>query len=565
MKKLLNILFISIFTYTLATSCYAYSNTFDYMLSVMDVNIENIHGLKINEDVYNKYSLFVYGSPEEMHQGQRWKDVENGLWNNGKAQGEYWILGENYNGYEVHNHKFPADIEPPTTPEQWRYALISNAQSSWQDQSKYMDDFQRDYMLNTKLMRNEVTYNITALDIGLDKVRLENYATWKTKGSVYTERYDKDNKRWAANFMTMPMSADSKINSFAEFQDGEDYFVPSGDSSISIPITFGAEATDLSEFARKEHVKEIKSEIYINDLLIDSVSGSERLYVSKEIEYSVLKPIESNILTLNIEIKSHLTTKFTTDGALVDIKYYTLTIYFGVEKEENIEEEEELPEDDYIEPRTYYNGVLDINRADNELVPPPVIESIKVHRIKNGNDVELLKLKNSTQKFVCAGETISVEVVISNNVSFVEMSFNGDSSIFTFDTVTKKVEWDEPRARNKSTFKSTLKEFEQMYQGSVRMKKISSTDTTSTFYYSYIIPSETKQTLNSWNTLRQKAGDAFKINDNQLFTRIRSPYEIVIYAKGFGGEATKRTSLDVFERWDTIYNRDISQYVSNLD
>ena len=562
MKKFLTLLFISIFIFNLATSCYAYSNTFGYMLYVMDVKDENVHGLKINEDIYNKYSLFVYGSPEEMHQGQRWKNVETGLWNNGKSQGEYWILGENYNGYEVHNHKFPADIEPPTTPEQWRYALINNAQSSWQDQSKYMDDFQRDYMLNTKLMRNDITYDITALDIGLDRVRLENYATWKTKGSVYTERYDKDNKRWAANFMTMPMSADSKINSFAEFPDGNEYFVPSGEATISIPITFGAEATDLSEFARKEHVKEIKSEIIINDLLIDTVSGSEKLYVSKDIQYNATKPVDSNILTLNIEVRSHLTTKFTTDGALVDIKYYTLTIYYGIEKEE-ITQEELLPEDDYIEEKTFYHYVRDINSATNELVPPPEIGTIKVSRMKDGKADGILKAKGSNQRFVCAGDTISVEVTISNNVTFAEMTFDGDSSIITFDAVTKKLEWDEPRERNKPTFKNSLDGFKQMYTGTVRMKKISATDTTSTFSYSYIIPYETKQTLNSWNTLRQKSGNAFNINEKQLFTRIRAPYEIVIYAKGFGGEDTKRTTLDVFERWDTLYNRDISKYISN--
>ena len=52
-----------------------------------------------------------------------------------------------------------------------------------------------------------------------------------------------------------------------------------------------------------------------------------------------------------------------------------------------------------------------------------------------------------------------------------------------------------------------------------------------------------------------------QINKSDLFTRITSPYKIKITAKNAGGTTTRSISLDVFERWDTIYNRDISEYV----
>ncbi len=76
--------------------------------------------------------LFLY---MEIHQnfqlGQRWKDVQDGRWiknsSTNKAdgiRGEYWILGENENGSLIHNHKFPVDIEPPTPPTAWRFAII---------------------------------------------------------------------------------------------------------------------------------------------------------------------------------------------------------------------------------------------------------------------------------------------------------------------------------------------------------------------------------------------------------------------------------------------------------
>ena len=549
MKRML--LFFVLCCMTFVTSnVKAYSDSFQLMIDTMDVKEENKHGKKLNENIYNVYSLFVYGSPMDGYTGQRWKNVENGGWTNGLRRGEYWILGENYDGYEVHNHKFPVDIEPPTTPETWKYAIINDARDSWQDQSKYMDDFQKEYMLNSKLMRNDVEYNITVNDIGLDKVRLENYATWKTKGTVYTQRYDKSGKKWAANFMVKPMAAEAELNSFAEFPEGKIYYSPD-ENEVTVSINYGAEVVNLTDFARQEHVKEIKSQIFIDNNLIGEIGDSEKTKVGSHTKYMVTKSYDNEVVVLNVTVKSTLITKFKTDGALVDIKNYQVLVNFGAEQ---IEEQP-------IDENSYYHGVTDENTVTNELIPPPSIRSIKINRVVDGKDDTLLVSKKTGKEFVCAGQTITISVSIANPVDYVTMSFEGDSSIITFDELTKKFEWDEPRSRNKKTFFGSLEGFKKMYRGTVSMQQGRNKGEEIIFNYTYIVPYGTKQTLESWATLREKSQDAFSINENRLFNRINRPYQIVIKASGFGGTTTERIDLDVFERWDTLYNRNLSRYV----
>lgn len=211
---------------------HAYSEEFDTMIDIMGIEKQTKNGYALNEEIYNQYNQFVYGSPLNISQGQRWKNVEKGLWTkNGGAwkgsgtRGEYWVLGYNVFENEIHNHKFPVDIEPPTPPTSWRYVELSDAATSWNDISKYLDQDQKDYMLNTKLMRNDNTYDLTATDIGLTKARVENYATWKTNGNIYTRRYDMNNKEWAANFIVPPMAADADLESYIKFPNGKEYTI----------------------------------------------------------------------------------------------------------------------------------------------------------------------------------------------------------------------------------------------------------------------------------------------------------------------------------------------------
>ena len=43
----------------------------------MNIPKENVDGYEINEDIYQKYLLMVYGSPSDIYQNQRWKDYNN--------------------------------------------------------------------------------------------------------------------------------------------------------------------------------------------------------------------------------------------------------------------------------------------------------------------------------------------------------------------------------------------------------------------------------------------------------------------------------------------------------
>ena len=81
-------------------SCvFGYSDGFLYMLNNLNIAKQNVNGYYINEDIYNKYNLLVYGNPLIKNENQRWKDSKTGnweknstAWNGAGIRGEYWIL-----------------------------------------------------------------------------------------------------------------------------------------------------------------------------------------------------------------------------------------------------------------------------------------------------------------------------------------------------------------------------------------------------------------------------------------------------------------------------------------
>ena len=79
MKKFLISLILII---TIIPSCiYAYSSGFEYMVNAIQIKTTNINGLKLNEETYEKYNIFVYGSPLKIStQKQKWKTTKNGNW-----------------------------------------------------------------------------------------------------------------------------------------------------------------------------------------------------------------------------------------------------------------------------------------------------------------------------------------------------------------------------------------------------------------------------------------------------------------------------------------------------
>ncbi len=99
MKK--ELLILTMFVLVLCNNVsFCYSENFELLLQVMDADRTNIHGKQLNEQIYDSYSLFVYGTPLDGYAGQRFKEVpdegkwtKNGnAWNGDGIRGEYWIL-----------------------------------------------------------------------------------------------------------------------------------------------------------------------------------------------------------------------------------------------------------------------------------------------------------------------------------------------------------------------------------------------------------------------------------------------------------------------------------------
>ena len=545
MKKIIIFLMLLVGIINLKTSsCYAYSNAFEYMIDAIGFEKVNVNGFEINEYIYEKYKLIVYGDPMIIkHPKQRWKAIETGNWNNAGVKGEYWILGQDYSGKLVHNELFPDDYNSGTSPLNWNYRVVKNAEESWNDTSLYMYESQREYMLTQKLSRFGVTYDLTALDIGLDKAKVENYATWGNAGSIYTEKPGEGNVYWAATFNVPPMAGEARINSILEFPYGTEYTMEKNVDSIEIPYIYGAEILGLSEYAKAEHIKIIETELKVDDVRNGIVSGSETTKIVKNGKIIVKRSDYPNLdkIVLKMETNSFASTYFPNDSIMYDDEVKTLTI--------NLKDEEYIREatrDDKVAPIIYGT----------------TIKRISVTGDNKDGAVELYTNNKTKRKFICAGQIIKIEVKTSKDAVATKFSFNGLSSISTLDDTTKKFLWDEAIERNEALLYSNLKALEKAFELPRGMQLVEETETYNLFSGIYVIPYETTQTLHSWNSLRSVSKDAFDIDESKLFTSIRKPYELVIEARSYRGSSYKTYLLDVAERWDSLFNRDISRYIS---
>ena len=523
---------------------YGYTDSFLYMIDAMGIERQNVNGFHINEYIYENYKLIVYGDPIVINASkQRWKEVNNGCWVNNGKQGEYWILGQDYSGKVVHNELFPDDYNSGTSPLNWNYRVVKNAEESWNDTTLYMYDSQKEYMLTQKLSRFGITYDLTALDIGLDKARVENYATWRSAGSIYTEKPGEGNIYWAATFNVPPMAGDAKLNSILIFPNGTEYTISKDEESIEIPYIFGAQIDELSEYAKAEHIKIIESELKIDGIQHEILSASETVKITRNGSVVVNKCDYSGVdkIILKFELNSFASTYFLNDPVMYSGTEQTIII--------NIENEERVKE-----------SIVNDENA-------PRIYSIKLKRVSTDNygrmqDVELYTNKKTRSKFICAGQMIKIEVKTSSDAMAVSFSFNGLSSISTLDETTKKFLWTDPKKRNEMALYSSLHELEKSYDLPRKMTLKSQDENYKVFSATYVIPYETTQTLYSWNTLRNESKDAFKIDESKLFTRIRNPYRLVIKAGNYNGGSTETYLLDVVERWDELFNRDVSKYIN---
>lgn len=541
-----------IFLIVCSTFTYAYSSGFLYMVEAMKIEKENVNGKMLNEDIYESYNLLVYGSPTEVKNSQqRFKNTENGKWtlNGGRwngigDRGEYLILGEDYSGRIVHNELFPDDYNSGTSPEKWNYREIKDAESSWNDTTKYQFEIQREYMMNQKLSRFGVIYDITAKDIGLNKAKVETYATWGSAGSIYTEKPGEGKVYWIATFSVPPMSANAELESILELPNGLTYTVPSDRSSIEIPLNFGAIVKNVSAYSRKEHVKIIEAELKVNGIARNITSAEKTFKVLEDDSILIDKRDypNANSVILEVECNSILATCFPMDPVM----YANTKAYVTV----NFENEEE-------------NRVPIVNTEEG-----PAIYSIKVERLttQRGQEktVPLYMTRKGNFSFICAGQVIKVTVRASENTNKVTLDFSGSTSIQTLDDLTKKFLWDDPKSRGEKPMYSSLSKLKKSYSLPGRFTLESTRNGVKTFTKIYVIPYGTTQTLHSWNSLREESRDAFEINTSKLFTKKSDAYKLTVQATSPEGRRTKFVRLHVAERWDELYNRDISPYIKQF-
>lgn len=213
--------------------------------------------------------------------------------------------------------------------------------------------------------------------------------------------------------------------------------------------------------------------------------------------------------------------------------------------------------------------VQESDNKDNEKDVSNVVNDVNVedmlfgrffYREDKGYLEELKKTeKNSdTSGFICAGETLGFSLA-TENVDYIEVDFLGDESIKKLDDLTKKFLIDIPKSNGKdvSDIMNQYAFFPQKVYPHVVDKSGKQL-----FKWFYTIPYRTTQTLESWSSL--KNGTLEDINISKLFDRRNEPYELVIYLNGDVKSAI-HLSFDVFERWDTILNRDVTKYVINSD
>ncbi len=522
----------------------AYTSGFSYMIDAMDIERINVNGFEINEEIYEKYNLIVYGDPVNINYSkQRWKATENGKWSNSGVLGEFWVLGQDYSGRFIHNELFPDDYNSGTSPLDWNYRVVKDAEESWNDTSLYMYESQREYMLTQKLSRFGITYDLTALDIGLDKAKVENYATWGNAGSIYTEKPGEGNVYWAATFNVPPMAGDAKLNSILEFPNGIEYTIEKDETAIEIPYVYGGEVIGVSEYAKEEHIKIIETELKINAIREGIVSGKETLKIAQNGSIIINRNDYPDVkkIVLSFESNSFASTYFANDVIMYDSASQIITIYIENEVEERVT----------------------IKNDENA----PTIYNIAIKRVttdeRGRSAMEELYVNNKTRrKFVCAGQVVNIEVKTSPNASAITFLFEGPVSIATLDDTTRKFLWEEPIKRNEYLLFSSFKQLERMYKFPVGLDLVRETESYKIFSGTYVIPYETTQTLHSWNSLRKEKDDAFKIDESKLFTSIKKPYKLVVRAHSYKGMSMATYLFDVAERWDQLFNRDISEYIS---
>jgi len=490
---------------------YGITNDFKFVIDTIGVPRYNVYGKEINEEIYKAYNVFSYGWPEELtsNQGQRWKDSKYGLWSkgigayNGKGtRGEYNLLGKDYSGNIINNYYFPVDTLPETTPEYWTYYTNPGAAASWNDKTKYKYIEQLEYMKNTKLMFNDISskdssdnpekikeYNITAKKIGLDKTRLDVCSTWKTNGIIHTRRIVNGKIRYAV-FLTKPMAANADIQSIINVN--ENIVLKSSEDEIEIEISYSSNIVNMSGYAKKDHIKEISSKLYINGEEVDVISGSKTDNVGTKYTLKLAREelIENENNIIKITNNSYAHTEFAVDGLMQD----------SVEKQINVfvEKEKIIP--------VISNEIKILEKEDEILVVRPLAQSTiseeKSLGITEAGKYVVLKLELDDK-------------LTNNELTEIKLLLN-DENIKDFEILNSK-----------SKYNLILK---------------------------FKIPEYTSSSIYGWKSLREAYGNYFNINQADVGKRISEPHNIEVGFVYEGREYSSLFNIDTIDDYITNIN-----------
>lgn len=460
--------------------CFGISDKFQFVIDTIGIPRYNIYGEEINEDVYYIYNVFSYSTPENMYNittSQRFKEVPNlGKWTSGAKRGEYYLLGRGYSGGTIANVYFPVDGTPETTPDKWNYITVANAYNSWNDTSKYKYSLQLEYMKNTNLLfdtidystntcnsYNLIEYDISASRIGLDKVVLNTCSTWKTGGVVTINRINNKGEVRYATLATKPMAANAEVKS--SFSGNSTIILHEKEQLKGIYFTFGAEAINLTDYATKEQIKEIKSIIYIDGVKKGEISGTKTTKVDKKISYVVSRTKFSTPgkHTLHIKVVSYLYTEFSVDGLMEDV----------YEKDIVVDVYEKL-----IVPINKNNINLYVQKKqNNNLVISPLVQTNETN-------------KYFSLGFVEKGRAVALKLGLNDGVTALDnisVSING-----------QKVDSQILYKNNKS------------------------------YIIGFDILDNLDVTLATWNYLRNSTKNYLNIDFKDVGKRVNKPYEIIV-------------------------------------
>lgn len=461
-KRYIKILMIILLMAAFKEICFGVSDDFKFIIDTIGIPRYNVLGDEINEEVYHTYNVFSYSDPVTMASRtskQRFKQVgDKGKWTlnagaytNWGVRGEYDILGTDYSGNYIYNVYFPVDAIPETLPNNWRYITIQGAISSWNDSTKFKYSEQLEYMKNSNLLfdtidyskgtidpYNLTEYNISANKIGLDKVVLNTAATWKTYGIVSVNRINNIGEVRYATLAVKPMSASADILSYINSNDK--IVLDENSDEVIINIEFGANAINLNNYARKEHIKEIYSDLYINNQKISSVIDSKIDKVSKTYSYKISRSdFETGTYTLNISSNSYLYTEFYVDGLMRDKKCKSITIQIEPKKVvpiENIDVKVLEKHDD-----RYYIKDMIQTKFTKEESSKGIIEKEKhmALNLKKGN----INIKNENVKINIDGENVEYEIIKEtddNIILDIKIPNNIKTSILSWDTYRDEIQ-----------------------------------------------------------------------------------------------------------------------------